>query len=221
MDVISAIKSRHSTRAFLDKAVSKEEIIRILEAARFAPSGVNTQPWQCWVVTGATISKIEKEFIDNLEAGTPSNKDYKYYPDEWFEPYKSRRFACGVALYEACGIQRDDKAARKEQWYRNYNFFGAPVGIIIGLDKRLAVGSYMDTAMFMQNIMLAAKGLGLDTCPQASIAEYPDVIRKICSIDKNVNILCGIAVGWADKAHPVNNYQLERAKVDSFTHWVE
>jgi len=220
MDVLNAIKDRQSTRAFLNKAVDQHSIETILNTARFAPSGVNTQPWNVVVVTGEFIQKIGDSIIQAREAGTPENPDYHYYPTEWIEPYKSRRKACGLALYSAVNIAIDEKEKRKAQWYRNYHFFGAPIGLLFFLECSLEKGSWVDMGMFIQNVMLAARGLGLETCPQASLAEYPDLVRKIVDVPKEKALLCGMALGYADTQQPINQYRTTREPVESFTRFL-
>lgn len=219
MDVIEAIRGRASTRAFLDEPVSRDTLRKLLEAARWAPSGVNTQPWQVMIVTGSTQKRIGDEIIAARQAGEPSRTDYKYYADKFPEPYRSRQKACGYALYGALGIAKEDTERRTEQWFRNYHGFGAPVELFVFIDAALEKGSWLDCGMFIQNVMLAARGLGLETCPQAAMAEYPDIVRRNLHLPDSLLLICGIAVGYADRAHPVNNYRTEREPVEAFTRW--
>lgn len=219
MDILEAIRTRYSTRAFLDKPVPRETIEAILDVARQAPSGGNTQPWEVAVVTGRTKRRIGEAIISARDSGIPDNADYAYYPARWEEPYNARRKACGLALYRALGIGRDDAAARKEAWYRNYHFFGAPVGLLFFIDARLAKGSWVDMGMFIQTVMLAAQGHGLGTCPQAALAEYPDIVREILGISADKHLICGVALGYEDPAAPINGYRTERDPVSGFTTW--
>ena len=221
MDVIDAIKGRASTRAFLDKAVSHETIHSILEVARWAPSGVNTQPWQVAVVAGERKRQISEAIIAKHNAGIVAAPDYQYYPTQWSALYKQRRFACGMALYEALDIKREDKSRRKEVWDMNYDFFAAPVGMFFFIDADLEQGSWLDMGMFIQNVMLAARGYGLETCPQAALAEYPAMVRELLSIDDSKHLICGMALGYADPEHIINQYRTERAEVDAFTQWYD
>lgn len=219
MDVIEAITGRASTRAFLAKPVSQELIHEVLAAARWAPSGVNSQPWKVAVVTGDTKQRVGDEITSAIEAGKKPNPDYKYYADKFPEPYRSRQVACGKALYRVLEISRDDKPKRKEQWMKNYYGFGAPVELLIFIEDIMEVGSWLDCGMFIQNIMLAARGFGLETCPQAAMAEFPDIVRSTLGIEGNQKLICGIAIGYADREQPVNNYRTERETVDGFTQW--
>ena len=220
MDVLEAIPGRKSTRAFLNKPVNLQSIQTILDVARFAPSGVNTQPWHVIAVTNEYITQIGDRITEARDAGIPENPDYQYYPTTWLEPYKSRRKACGLALYSAINIDIEETEKRKAQWYLNYYFFGAPVGLLFFLDAALEKGSWVDMGMFIQNVMLAARGLGLETCPEASLAEYPDIVRNIVGVSKDKFLICGMAVGYADYSHPINQYRTTREPVGSFTHFL-
>lgn len=218
---LAIIRDRRSVRAFLDKPVSQELVTQVLETARWAPSGVNTQPWHVAVLGPVARHAIGSAIIDARNKGIPENPDYHYYPDNWVEPYKSRRKACGLALYGALNIDKDDLERRKQQWYRNYAFFNAPVGLIFYLDKTLCKGSWMDMGMFIQNVMLAARAIGLETCPQAALAEYPNIIRQTLALSEDYHIVCGMALGYADWTDPVNSYRTERENVENFTKWYE
>jgi nitroreductase len=219
MDVIESITQRASTRAFLDEPVAPETVDAILDAARWAPSGANTQPWRVAVVSGSTQRSIGDAIIEARDAGLQENPDYTYYPGEWFEPYKSRRLDCGLALYGALGIRREDKERRKAAWYDNYRFFGAPVGLLFFLERQLSKGSWVDMGMFIQNVMLAAMAHQLATCPQASLAEYPDIVRDILGVPDSLALVCGMALGYPDRSAPVNNYRTTREPVSAFTSW--
>ena len=221
MDVLEAMRSRQSTRAFLDRPVARTTIETLLEAARWAPSGVNAQPWQVAVVMGATQQRIGAALLAARVRGEAERPDYDYYPKQWDEPYKSRRRATGLALYGALKIGKDDSDARLKAWNNNYSFFGAPAGLLFFVDRALSQGSWVDMGMFIQNVMLAARGLGLDTCPQASLAEYPDIVRGIVNVPDTRALVCGMALGYADANAPVNRYRTEREPVSAFTQWYE
>jgi len=221
MDVLDAMRGRHSTRAFLEKPVARETIESILDAARFAPSGVNAQPWQVAVVSGVTKNRISTAMLSARQNREPERPDYQYYPKQWVEPYKGRRKASGLQLYSALNISKEDTGARLKAWNNNYHFFGAPVGLLFFIDRQLSQGSWIDLGMFIENVMLAARGHGLETCPQASLAEYPDLVRGILGVPEDRALACGMALGYADNAHPVNQYRTEREPVSTFTSWYE
>lgn len=221
MTVLDAITSRKSTRAFLNKSVPKEILEKVLEYARWSPSGGNLQPWQVAVVTGNVKKQLSAALLNSYNAGEEHKPDYLYYPQQWFEPFKTRRFQTGMALYNALDIPRDDKQRRQQQWQANYDFFGAPVGLFFMMDKRLEDGSLIDLGMFMQSVMLAAQAFNLSTCPQVSVVDYPGVVRTQLGLSDNWRMICGMALGYSDVDHPVNNYRTVRESISDFTTWYE
>jgi nitroreductase len=221
MDVIDAMSGRKSTRAYLDKPVTRVTIESILDSARWSPSGVNCQPWQVAVVTGATKTRLGDQLLAARLAKQPENPDYAYYPKEWNEPYKSRRKATGLALYQALNISKEDVSARLKAWNSNYHFFGAPTGLLFFVDRSLSQGAWVDMGMFIENVILAARGHGLETCPQASLAEYPDIVRGSLNMPDTHALVCGMALGYADTSAAVNSYRTVREPVSSFTTWYE
>ena len=219
MEVTEAIRNRKSTRAFLPKPVDREIITSILECARWAPSGVNSQPWQVAVVTGDTKCQLAKALAKCRADGESARQDYDYYPTKIEEPYFTRRRVCGKALYSALNIQRDDIEKRKDQWMKNYHSFDAPVALYFFIDGILETGSWVDCGMFIQNVMMAARGHCLETCPQAALAEYPDVVRSILDIPDSKKLICGMALGHADYDDASYQYRTEREPVKAFTTW--
>lgn len=217
MNVAEALLERKSVRAFTDSTVSIEQVQEILNVARCAPSGVNTQPWQVAVVMGDAKQRLQDEMMAAANAGEKSSIAYQYYPAEWRDPYKSRRKECGLLMYYTLGITREDTERQKAQWFSNYRAFDAPVMLLFFIDSDLAEGSYMDYGMFLQSIMLAAVDKGLATCPQAALAEYPHIVKKQLGYDDSVTLLCGIALGYEDKGALVNSYRTSREDISAFT----
>jgi nitroreductase len=217
MDITEAIKARSSIRAFLSKPVSNEILKNILELSSAAPSGKNTQPWHVAVVTGATQHKISEALLQAFHNKEKPHPDYQYYPHPLPPIFEKRAVECGMALYGALKVDRHDDATRLEQWARNYQFFDAPACILIFVDDFATEGSFMDAGMFMQNIMLAALEFDLGTCPQASLAGYPDLVKNILSEPFQDKLLIGgISIGYPDWKHPVNQYRTTREDVHSF-----
>ena len=221
MEIIQAIRERQSIRAYLDRSVDKKTVRDILDAARWAPSGVNIQPWQVVVLQGKHKQQLGDRIIAARENDQETNPDYDYYPEKWVEPWRSRRLQCGLRMYQALDIRREETQKRKQAWYRNYHFFGAPVGLLFFLDKKLGTGSLLDMGLFMQNIMLAARHYGLATCPQAALAEYPDIVRETLQLSDDQRLLGGMALGYADMSQPINQYRLPRCEVEEFTRWYD
>ncbi len=219
--VDDAITSRYSCRRFIDRAVTREQIEHLLDVARHAPSGSNTQPWQVYVVTGETKEAISAAIVADLQTNDErQEREYQYYPVEWYEPYLARRRACGWGLYNSLGITRGEPERMKAQRTRNFTFFDAPAGLLFTISRRLETGSYMDVGMFVQSFMVAARGLGLDTCAQAAFANYHELIRPVVGISDDEILICGLALGYADVDAPENQFRTERTDVEDFTTWI-
>ena len=221
MDVVEALKRRKSTRAFLQRSVDKAVIEQILAAARHAPSGANTQPWQVAVVSGECKRQLQQRIEQAFRDGAAPGMDYQYYPTEWSEPYRSRRRECGLQLYNALGIERQDKERQREQWAANYRAFDAPVALFFFMEAGLQTGSFLDYGMFLQSLMLAAVEQGLATCPQAALAEYPAIVKQALGYPDNSTLICGMALGYEDPDATVNQYRTGRQEVAAFTRWFE
>ncbi len=217
MHISEAIKQRHSTRAFTNQAVQPEQIEHILDIARHAPSGANTQPWSVAIITGNTKQQLQTAIEQAFASGNKAHPDYEYYPTEWRTPYIERRKQCGLQLYKSLDIKREDKQRRQAQWAANYRAFDAPVMLLFFIDKIMQTGSYMDYGMFLQSIMLAAMDEGLATCPQAALAEYPDIVRSTLGYSDDKIVLCGMALGYEDTTANVNQYRTEREPLSAFT----
>lgn len=217
MKVSDALHARKSTRAFLDKSVTRETLEQILEAARWAPSGTNTQPWQVAVLMGKQKAELQSKIETAFRNGVKGGMDYAYYPDEWVDPFLARRRACGLQLYSALKIGKEDKERRAEQWIANYRSFDAPVMLLFFIDRIMDTGSYLDYGMFLQSVMLAAVEHGLATCPQAALGEYPDLVREHLGYDNNQIVVCGMALGYEDTSAAINSYRTPREPVSQFT----
>jgi nitroreductase len=219
--VDDAITSRRSVRAFLPMPVPRALIERILTVASRSPSGTNMQPWCVHVVAGEAKERLSRAILAAFEAGGEGHtRPWKYYPDELFEPYLGRRRAVGWGLYGLLGIQKGDHARMRAQQAENYRFFGAPAGMIFTIDRRLEIGSWLDYGMFIQSIMLSARGHGLHTCAQAAFADYHRIIRAELGIPENHTVIAGLSIGYADPAAPANRLRTERAPVGEFARFI-
>lgn len=222
--VDAAITSRRSIRAFLDKPVAREDIARILDVAARAPSGTNTQPWKVHVLTGAARARLSSAILAayaDPEQASQHQEEYPYYPREWVSPYIDRRRKVGWDLYGLLGLTRDDKAGMAAQHGRNFTFFDAPVGMIFTIDRIMEQGSWLDYGMFLQNIMVAARARGLDTCPQAAFTQYHRIIAAELGLPANEMVVCGMALGWADPARIENTLETEREPSHVFARFME
>ena len=222
--VDAAIISRRSIRAFLDKPVAREDLERILEVAARAPSGTNTQPWKVYVLTGQARQDLSDAILavhTDPEQARQHTEEYAYYPREWVSPFIDRRRKVGWDLYSLLGLTRDNKAGMAAQHARNFAFFDAPVGLIFTIDRIMEQGSWLDYGMFLQNIMVAARGRGLDTCPQAAFTQYHRIIAAQLGLPANETVVCGMALGWADPGKIENSLITEREPLAGFVRFVE
>lgn len=226
--VEEAIVSRQSIRQFLPKPVPRETIAHLLEVASRAPSGTNTQPWKAYVLQDASRDTLVEKVCqahDALHANPALAAEYKeeydYYPEQWVSPYIDRRRANGWGLYGLLGITKGDKDRMHAQHHRNFQFFDAPVGLMFTLDRVMGRGSLVDYGMFMQNLMVAARALGLHTCPQAAWNGFGKIILPHIGAGKDEMLVCGMALGYADEAALVNTFRTPRVPAAEFTTWLD
>jgi nitroreductase len=214
--VFEALATRRSIRGFKPDPVPKETVEAILRAASRAPSGSNIQPWRVRVTIGAEKTRLSAALRAAHDAGAKVERDYHYYPRVWREPYHARRRETGWGLYKLCGIAKGDHAAGHAQRARNFDFFGAPVGLMFTIDRDLEMGSWLDFGMFLQSVMLAARGHGLDTCAQAAFCDHHDVVRTHLSIPDDQALVCGMSLGWIDPEEPANALVTSRIPLEEF-----
>lgn len=215
-----AITSRRSIRAFLPTPVAHEDIEAILQVASFSATGVNMQPWRVHVVTGEVKQRLSAAIadIDNDPAhGMTLPDPYEYYPQQWTSPYIERKRQVGWQLYGLLGITKGDKQRMHAQHARNYRFFDAPVGLLFTIDRVLGEGSLLDYGMFLQSVMVAARGRGLHTCPQAAFLKYHQVVSEVLGIPASQMLVCGMSLGYADAECIENTLVTEREPVNAFT----
>lgn len=215
LNVRSAVIGRKSVRGFKSDSVPLPLIQRILEDAARSASGTNTQPWRVHVAIGAARDRLCAA-VTAAAKSEPQSHEYPYSPDELPEPYLSRRRKVGFDLYGLAGIARGDMEGRKRQSLKNYSLFGAPVGLFFTMHRRLELGSWIDVGMFMQNVMVLARGYGLETCPQAAWIYYGPVVHKTLSIPDDEILISGMALGVPDWSVPENALQTERAPCSEF-----
>ena len=215
--VLPLIEGRRSVRGFKDKAVPRATLDRILVAASRAPSGSNTQPWHVHVVLGGAKARLSKAVLDERAAGAPEpTPEYPYYPTDWPELSHRRRRQNGWELYGLLGIAKGDRAAARAWHDRNFDFFGAPVGMIVTTDRRLGQGALVDCGGFLQSLMLAARSFGLETCAQAAWAAYHATVRSELHLPPEEMVLFGIALGYEDPAARANQLRTPRADPTDF-----
>ena len=226
--VDAAITSRMSVRAFTSQSVARQTLTDVLQVASRAPSGTNTQPWKVYVLQGASRDSLCAQVCDAHDAiradptlAAQYREEYDYYPEKWVSPYIDRRRENGWGLYGLLGIGKGDKDKMHLQHQRNYKFFDAPVGLMFTMDRVMGRGSLVDYGMFLQNIMVAARGHGLHTCPQAAWNGFAKIILPHIGASTDEMLVCGMALGYADEAALVNTFHTPRVPVADFTHWLE
>jgi nitroreductase len=226
--VDAAITSRMSVRAFSSEPVEKSVITHLLEVASRSPSGTNTQPWKVYVLQGASRDSLVEQVCAAHDAvradpalAAQYVEEYDYYPQKWVSPYIDRRRENGWGLYGLLGIGKGDKDQMHAQHQRNYRFFDAPVGLMFTMDRVLGRGSLVDYGMFLQNIMVAARGHGLSTCPQAAWNGFAKIILPHIGAGPDEMLVCGMALGYADETATVNSFHTPRVPVQNFTTWLE
>ena len=222
-----AIDSRMSARAFTQQPVPRDTLTQLLALAARAPSGTNTQPWKVYVLQGQSRDTLVDKVCaahDEVRAHPEKAADYReaydYYPEKWVSPFIDRRRENGWSLYGLLGITKGDKDKMHAQHQRNYRFFDAPVGLMFTLDKVMGRGSLVDYGMFLQTLMLAARGMGLHTCPQAAWNGFANIILPHIGAGDNEMLICGMALGYADDKDIVNTFRTPRDTVESFTQWL-
>lgn len=218
LSACEAIAGRSSVRRFLPESVADDIVRAILAGAARAASGFNMQPWFVYVATGESHARLRREARRAADANEMS-LEYAYLPDAFKEPYLSRRRKLGHELYALYGIERSDKQARKEAMLRNFDFFGAPVGLFVAMDRAMSMGAWLDCGMFTQNIMILARAFGLETCPQQAWCDVGAVVHRELEIPEHQIVLSGMALGYADPDAPENTLVSERAPVDEFASW--
>jgi len=221
MTVSDAVATRRSVRAFTDKPVERELLMRVLEKAQYAPSGGNTQPWNAHVLTGAPL----KALFDRIAQDVPKGRaafapEYHVYPPELEGAYEERRFGIGETMYQALDIPREDRAKRLMWFANNFRAFGAPVLMLVHTPKYMGPPQWSDIGMWMQTLGLLLREEGLDTCFQEAWAVYSPQIREMVEIPGDHIFFCGIAIGYRDLDAPVNTFEVPRAPIDEVIRWV-
>lgn len=216
MEILDAIRTRRSIRAYLPLEVSQEIIREIMEVSMRTPSAINTQPWEITVVSGEVLESIRRENIENILSGAPTKEPLKYEG-----LYKQRQIELAIDLFNLMNIKREDREKRKEWSLRGYRFFDAPVAIILSIDKSLRYGTMAsyDIGALGLNICLTAMNYGLGTCIEEQGVVFPEVIRKYTGIPDNKDIIIGIALGYPDPTFPANQIVSRRVPVEEVTSW--
>ena len=216
MDIIDAIHKRQSIRSFKDREVSQETVREILNISKFAPSGGNTQPWKVYVLNQNIMKELESAILHNLDNGISEKPNFSIYPQPMSDHLKNRVKECGKLMYGALEIKKDDIEGRLNQLKQNFSFFGAPVGMLITVEKEVDLNGWGHVGHFIQNLWLSSIKFGLGTCLQESWSMYPETVQKITNYNKTEILWCGVALGYPNNDHPINNYRTPREDIENF-----
>jgi len=214
--IAKTFHARNSVRRFLPTPISRDVITELLELASYSPSGTNAQPWKVYVLAGTAREALSAALLERFDQDETEEREYDYYPNQWVEPWLSRRRKLGFDLYDLIGIPKGDKPRMKEQTGRNFLFFDAPVGLIFTLDRHLTQGMLLDYGIFIGHLIIAAQARGLASCMQTAFANYPDTVRRHLGISGQELIVGGLALGHADPEAPENRIETERESVEEF-----
>ena len=220
MEIEEVVRSRYSCRKYLPEPVPRPTIEKILDLAQQTPSWCNCQPWQVVLVSGEAIERFRDRLYAHAAQGKPAKPDFPF-PPRYEGIYRERRKVCGVQLYEALGIGREDKASAAQQSLENFRFFGAPHVALITTDEELGVYGAVDCGLYVANFMLAAQNLGVASIAQAALASYPDFIRGHFGLSEYRKMVCGISFGYADEGHAINSYRTGRSAIANAVTWAE
>jgi nitroreductase len=215
--VSEAVLTRHSCRAYTSRPVDSATILKLIDTARYAPSGGNLQPWIVHVLSGDSLAGFRAMMAPKVEvAPLGGTSEYLVYPKELKEPYRTRRFKVGQDIYRLIGVSYEDRAARIRQFAQNYDFFGAPIGMFFFLDRSMGPPQWSDLGMFIQTLMLLARERGLETCPQEAWSAWHKEVTEFLGVSPELMLFCGLAVGYADYSAPINLLRADRVALDEF-----
>lgn len=220
MKVSEALTTRRSVRGFIDKPVERDVIRRVLEFAARAPSGGNLQPWHVALIAGKPLSQLKHAMREVIASGAQEEPEYPVYPEKLPEPYRSRRFAVGEALYGELGIARDDKSGRASWFLRNFQFFDAPLGLFVHTPRFTGPPQWADLGIWLQSVMLMLREEGINSCPQEAWTQWPTTVRRFIPIAEGHILYTGMAIGYADPSEPANRLCSERAPLDETTTFI-
>lgn len=218
MDILEAVASRYSCRAFLPRPI-REEIVRdIIERAARAPSAGNMQPWRVYALAGKRIEALKMLMTPRMATELPKGEgtDYTIYPEPLGEPYKTRRFQVGELLYKAINVPREDKPARYKQYANNYQFFGAPIALFFAREIAHGPAQWADIGGYLQTVALLARGYGLHTCPQQAWVSFHRTVRTFLNLPDHLMIYSGMAMGYEDATAPINRWRSPRETLDLY-----
>lgn len=218
-EFLKLLKERHSCRAFTPEVPTRENVLKAVEAASFAASSKNTQPWKLHLATGAVLEKVRADLLSAFDAGAKGSAEFRYYPETQPAEWMDRARACGMGIFAHKGIARDDKPARLAHDRENFRLFGAPAVAVLSLPKVSERGNYLDAGQFLASFMLALRATGYESVPMFSVANHPAAFRSHLPIPEDRAVVCAVAFGVEDAAAHVNAFRTGRESPESLLTW--
>ncbi len=216
MNVMDAVRQRHSARAFKPDPVPGALLKELLDLASHSPSGGNLQPWHVYALTGGPLAKFKALIKSKLDAGETETPEYDVYPPKLWEPLRTRRRVAAIMRNEA--MKHPDKAQEQQHLIElNYSFFGSPVGLFFLLDRRVGPPQWVDMGLFMQTFMLLCVERGLATCAQEIWANWPITVPQFLNAPEHLMMFAGMSLGYEDTSQPVNQFRTPREPAEAFT----
>lgn len=219
MDLTTALRERHSCRAFLAKVPTRESVLNAVESASTAPSSKNGQPWKLHVALGEAADRVRDGLCAAFDDKLEMNPDYRYSPAEMPPEMLDRARVCGISLFAHKGIGRDDKEKRRDHDRENFLLFGAPAVAVLTLPRVAEKGTFLDGGLFLGQFLLALRGEGYEATPMYSVVGYPDILRKELDIPDDRIVVCAVAFGKEDPAAHVNAFRTVRESAESIVAW--
>ncbi|WP_462379149.1 nitroreductase [Pseudomonas sp. Marseille-QA0892] len=217
MDVSEALERRNSTRVFLGAPVDTTLIRELLGRAARSPSSGNLQPWRVHILSGDALERFKSVIASRIETDREADApDYAVYPAPLEEPYRTHRYTIGEDMYRLLDISRDDKAARRAWFARNFQFFDAPCAAFFFVERSMGPGQWADLGMFEQSLMLLLAENGLGSCAQACWTRYHHTVSAFLKVPASYRLHCGMAIGYPDPDAAVNSLVSQRMDVDAF-----
>jgi nitroreductase len=217
MDVIEAIKGRKSIRAYKPDPIPREVLENIMEAASYAPSWANTQPWEFAVLGPAALNEVRATVNDRVAAGEKPNMEIPW-PD-FTDTHNNRTKAFIEQLQSHMEANNKDSGVTTNWWENLTQWFNAPNGVILYMESSLGEWSVLDAGMAFQNLMVSAWHYGVGTCAMAVAVHYPDVLRRVLNIPQSKRIIVGVAMGYPDFSNPVATFRSNREPLEKFITW--
>ena len=222
MELLEAIKSRKSIRGFKPDSVPTEVLNEIIRVAKRAPSSVNLQPWEFFIVKGKVLEEFRKACVEQLRSGAKANPDIEVSEAGIEGVFKQRQVALAKQIFAILGITKGDNTRLQEYWELMYGFYNAPALLVIVFDKALTGGwPLVDIGIIAQTIVLTAQEYELGSCIIRAAVDYPELVRKIVGVPDSKKIIVGIAMGYPDWDHPLNNLKSERETLENVVTLVE